>query len=154
MRNILFKAKRQDNSEWVSGGTIVQFLDNGIRSFYMPQFNEKCDCTHDDATDDILGFENCRFYKVNPDTICQCTGLTDKNGNLIYENDIVRYYDDLADMNKKDLVKWNETHASFTRLHKTQMGSQYLYIDEFIANRCEVIGNIFDNPELLEELEE
>ena len=153
MTEILFKAKRKDNGEWVSGGTIVQFLDNEIRSFYMPQFNEKCDCTHDDATDDILGFENCRFYKVNSDNICRYTGLTDRNGNLIWENDIVRYYDDLADMNKEDLVKWNETHASFTRLRKSQMGLQYLYINECIANRCEVIGNIFDNPELLEELE-
>ena len=137
----LYKAKRQDNGEWVEGALFdgENYCVIGRQIKFSPNIENECK---------IVG------YIVDRDTICQYTGLTDKNGNKICENDIVRYYDDLADMNKKDLVKWNETHASFTRLHKSQMGLQYLYIDEFIANRCEVIGNIFDNPELLEELEE
>jgi uncharacterized phage protein (TIGR01671 family) len=139
-RDILFKAKRIDNGEWVIGGTIVQFLDNGIRSLYMPQFNEKCDCTHDNSTDDILGFENCRFYKVDTSTICQYTGLTDKNGNKIWENDIIQY------KGIKALGKVEYIEDSFY-LKDVDDGKQYL---GEMWNKFEVIGNIFDNPELLE----
>ena len=52
MREILFKAKRLDNGEWVSGGSLITFFDNGVKSFFMPQFNEKCTCEHDEKTDD------------------------------------------------------------------------------------------------------
>ena len=150
MREILFKAKQISDGEWVSGGSFITFFDNGVKSFFMPQFNEKCTCEHDEITDDILSFSECRFYKVDPETICQFTGLHDKHGNKIWENDIVKYEDDLVNMVKVDLIGWNETHAAFTRLHRSKMGLQYLYIDEFIASNSEVIGNIFDNPELLE----
>ena len=87
---------------------------------------------------------------VYTDTLCQYTGLTDKNGKKIWENDIVKYTDELINKEKVDLIKFNETHASFCKLHKSPMGLQYIYIDEYGANNCEVIGNIFDNPELLE----
>lgn len=131
MREILFKAKRTDNGEWVEGDL--------VHSVY--KFNDVCVGKYGSE----IG-----MHQVEPDTLCQYTGLTDKNGNKIWENDVVRYYDDLAEMEKEDLIKWNETHASFTRLHESKMGLQYLYIDECIANRCEVIGNIFDNADLLE----
>lgn len=129
MREILFKAKRINNEEWVYGN--YAFTDtNGEQHFI---------------------FQNKAFeFEVIPETICQYTGLTDKNGNKIWENDIIWYFDDLADKDKLDRIKFNETHASFTRLHKSKMGLQYLYISESFANRVEVIGNIFDNPELLE----
>lgn len=130
MREILFKAKRKGNGEWVEG-------------FYVNFKN----VIHYILVCDGHGFV---WYEVDKETICQYTGLTDKNGNKICENDVVRYYDDLAYMTKEDLIEWNETHASFTRLHKSKMGLRYLHIDECIANRCFVIGNIFDNPELLE----
>lgn len=51
---------------------------------------------------------------------------------------------------QKDLIKYNETHASFVRLRNTEkLGLQYLWIDEATCNHGEVIGNIFDNKELL-----
>ena len=120
----LYRAKRIDNGEWISG-----YLYGIWERKYI-----------------LWGMINDipDMKEVDPSTICQCTGLNDKNEKLIWENDIVRYKDDLANMVKEDLVKWNETHASFTRLHKSQMGLQYLLIDECIANGCEVIGNIFD----------
>ena len=90
-------------------------------------------------------------FLIDPKTVCQYTGLTDKNGRKIFEGDIVRYTDEVIGKEKVDEVKYNETHSAFCRLHKGKMGLQYLFIDECIANKCEVIGNIFDNPELLEE---
>lgn len=129
MREILFKAKRIDNGEWLEG--LVTRIEN---TFCL-----------------IREYGSNISYECDVNTLCQYTGLNDKNGNKIWENDVVRYYDELANIVKEDLVKWNKTHASFTRLHETRMGLQYLYIDEGIANRCEVIGNIFDNPELMGE---
>ena len=134
MREILFKAKRADNGEWVEG--LLWKKKYQSSKWFIRCFPDKDD--------------NEEVYIIDINTLCQYTGLTDKNGNNIWENDVVRYCDDLANMNKEDLVKWNETHASFVRLHKSKMGLQYLYIDECIASRCEVIGNIFDNPELIE----
>ena len=151
-REILFKAKRIDNGEWVMGGSIIQFLDDGVRSFYMPQFNEKCICKHDEVTDDILEFQNTRFYKVDGATICQYTGLTDKNGNKIWENDVC--------VCKKRgcaffgcVVKWNQVKARFD---VNAMSFDFpMTLEECIDGISingldyEVIGNIFDKPELL-----
>ena len=140
MREILFKAKEVDSGEWVEG--------------YLVRIDEET-CFIASEYDILAAYTDNRgtydgwMSAIDPETICQYTGLTDKNGNKIWENDVVRYEDDLSNMLKEDLIVWNETHAAFTRLHKSKMGLQYLYIDEFIASNSEVIGNIFDNPELL-----
>ena len=140
MREILFKAKRIDNGKWVEG-----YYCKWLKGERIITYSEK-------ETDCIITWMSnggMSRYEVDPETLCQFTGLLDKNGNKIWENDIVKYEDDLVNMVKVDLIGWNETHAAFTRLHRSKMGLQYLYIDEFIASNSEVIGNIFDNPELL-----
>lgn len=92
-----------------------------------------------------------RMKLVDPKTLCQFTGLYDKNGKKIWENDIFQYTDETM-VTKKDLIEYNETHASFVRLCNTEkLGLQYLWIDEVTCNHGEVIGNIFDNKELLQE---
>lgn len=92
-----------------------------------------------------------RMKLVDPKTLCQFTGLYDKNGKKIWENDIFQYTDETM-VTKKDLIEYNETHASFVRLCNTEkLGLQYLWIDEATCNHGEVIGNIFDNKELLQE---
>lgn len=137
MREILFKAKRIEDDEWVEG-------------YYQKRY-------------DFLGHEEhlifhadsytvWEYWEVDPETLCQFTGLCDKNGKKIWENDIFQYTDDITMITNKDLIKYSETHASFVRLHKTgKLGLQYLWINESICNHGKVIGNIFDNPQLLQE---
>lgn len=152
MREILFRGKRTDNGEWVSGGSVVQFVDDGVRSFYMPQYNEKCTCTHDSLTDDILGFEDCRFYKVDGETICQYTGLKDKNGKTIFEGDY--WIDEEGDILVVEfrncqfcfvIYGYDDELFGFSEVGELDCDP----LDYYYINKIEFAGNIHDNPELL-----
>lgn len=143
----LFKAKRKDNGEWVFGGlsycdkTNAYFITNMVK--------------------DHISYI-CFHQEVDSNTICQCTGLKDKNGKLIWENDIVRFQFDNDDCPfpnndiKKRIGKvyLADFRASWS-IAMGRKGSKYLNNDLFKyvqnGNRVDVIGNIFDNPELLEE---
>ena len=87
---------------------------------------------------------------MDKDTICRCTGLKDKNGNLIWENDVVAYWDTYstesgyAEADCIGKVVWDAETISFQVTNRLSAES-YEVLDE-----CSVIGNKFDNPELLE----
>ena len=85
---------------------------------------------------------NIMVYIQDPSTICQCTGLKDKNGKLIWENDI------LSSGNL--VVTWREELSSYCLTKKGWM-YQHFFGEAVDACDCEVIGNIFDNPELMHE---
>lgn len=134
----LFRAKRIDNREWVEGCLLV--LD---------------DETYRIATSCLQGnaehlLQVCS-YEVDPSTIYQCTGLKDKNGKLIWENDIVGFWDTYstengrAEMDCIGKVVWDDETISFQVTNRLSAES-YEVLDE-----CSVIGNIFDNPELMYE---
>lgn len=143
MREILFKAKRKDEGEWIEGSLIDLDIDSGY-CYIVPPYKKA-------STFPINFLITDRMKLVNPKTLCQFTGLCDKNGKKIWENDIFQCTDETM-VTQKDLIEYNEPHASFVRLHNTEeLGLQYLWIDEAICNHGEVIGNIFDNPELLQE---
>ena len=90
-------------------------------------------------------------YIQDQSTICQCTGLKDKNGKLIWENDIVGFWDTYstenghAEMDCIGKVVWDDETISFQVTNRLSAES-YEVLDE-----CSVIGNIFDNPELIHE---
>lgn len=96
-------------------------------------------------------------YEVDPSTICQCTGLKGKNGKLIWENDIVDGHVKRGAAFLNCLVLWNESKARFDVRAK---GCNFpMTLDEVAGDMSvggldyEVVGNRFDNPELLELLE-
>ena len=89
------------------------------------------------------------WSEIDPSTICQCTGLRDKNGNLIWENDIVAYWDTystesgLAEADCDGQVVWDDETMSFQVTNRLSAESY-----EVLAE-CSVIGNIIDSPELM-----
>lgn len=139
----LFKAKRLDDGEWVQGN-LIQSCDatDGWESIIIPVKNSNMFTKHIGHGYGNLGFEN--WYRVNPSTICQCTGLKDKNGKLIWENDIVEYRDCTIE---RYVVAYENDKACF---EYQQYGCSIMNFDEMSSVEVEVIGNIFDNPELLE----
>lgn len=133
----LFRAKRIDNGEWVEGYLSYPFCTKkGNESYYF-------------YAKDSLGFF-CRCV-VDASTICQCTGLKDKNDKLIFENDIVSYWDSystengLAEADCIGKVVWDDETISFQVTNRLSAESWEVLDDE-----CSVVGNAIDNPELLE----
>ena len=126
----LFRGKRIDNSEWIVGNLIQ--TDDGVYIIqnYVPQHSIK----------------NC---EVDPSTVCQCTGLKDKNGKLIFENDIMEAHidEDFPEDVSRFKVEWNG--KGWIENHPDGVDREYL--DDFDTEHFKVVGNIFDNPELLEE---
>ena len=141
----LFKAKRIDNGEWVQGYLFDDGFENG-RMFVGGLVIEEY---HGTACDN-WSITGINFCEVDPSTICQCTCLKDKNGKLIWENDIVAYWDTYstesgyAEADCIGKVVWDDETISFQVTNRLSAES-YEVLDE-----CSVIGNIFDNPELLD----
>lgn len=131
-REIIFKAKRKDNGEWVEGG---YFSEPYTDKKYIIRWNSFG-----------LGFNE--FIEVAHDTICQYTGLTDKNGQTIYENDILKAHldADYPEDTTYTRILWNETGFCSNENHSRDIET----FGKWDAEHFEVCGNIFDNPELLE----
>ena len=137
MREILFRGKRIDNGEWVEGYYGIKGKGTDIENHYImvPTFQSSI------GNYDYM----CYFTDVHIDseTLCQYTGLKDKNGNRIWENDIVKH--DVS--GTIGTVKWYQEDYVGWCVDDTIIDEQQ-FTDE-MWNECEVIGNIFDNPELL-----
>lgn len=129
MREILFRAKRLDNGEWVMGDLVHSYFKVGDT------------CINENA-------ENLGFHQIWPDTVGQYTGLLDKNGKKIFEGDIV-----LDRWNEPKAVLFcTEDVASCGCCHPLFEGSGFKAEYALLADTC-VIGNMHDNPELLKGME-
>ena len=103
----LFKGKRIDNGEWVQG----YLFDDGFENGRMFVGGLVIDEYHGTACDD-WSITGINFCEVDPSTVCQCTGLKDKNGKLIWENDIVGHYDKYVGKWCYGLVGYGEFNCS------------------------------------------
>lgn len=149
-REILFKAKRKDNGEWIQG-YYYQIWQRGYILWGM--INNMPD-----------------MVEVNPNTLCQYTGLTDKNGKRIWENDILIGHGNDRDLSKTvfgefnvidvetlgvidRVIGWHTEVIETDALSKCEPFCLPMPLTDFYIKRSEfeVFGNIFDNPELLEE---
>lgn len=133
MRGILFKAKRIDNGEWVEGQYV--YITNPLTEDGKPIKHLICNGTN--IFNDL----------IDPDTLCQYTGLTDKNGKKIWENDICEMvYDGVVHIY---IIVWDKEELDFKGTNgKENYGINFEYLG--CCEEIVVIGNIFDNPELLE----
>lgn len=129
----LFRGKRTDNGKWVEGGYIPLDVDSGYEYIVEP-------CNYA-STFSALDKIKLNSILVIPETVGQFTGLTDKNGTRIFEGDIVRAF-----------TRFSEIYVSSVAYHdgtfwfKNWSWTKFLFKFE----KIEVIGNIHDNPELLE----
>lgn len=175
MREILFRGKRKDNGEWVEGyytelpigslGATIFANDDEVvcedtASYIIKVFTKQ----HSNYSNgNPLCVVECEKYEVDPSTVGQYTGLTDKNGKKIFEGDIVKYKmtchfsdDDLEEFGNEytnftdtyvEVVKYYEKGCCFVPAPKRNDCEDYYYSTGTYG--FEVIGNIHDNPELL-----
>ncbi len=128
---LICKAKRIDTRKWVEGYvTMPSTVDNKDNPVTY----------HFNAAD---GWGSYERVIVSAETVCQYTGKTDKNSKKIYENDIVKVVEDCEEIY---VVEWDEDIARYVFV---QNGSTITDFGDIYASDTEVIGNIFDNPELL-----
>ena len=143
MREILFKAKRIDNGKWIEGC----YAESKGNTFIGIDISIGIDVFEVFCTPII------RWIEIDPETICQFTGFYDKNGNRIWDNDIVN-----TNSNLRAQIKFGLYSNSFS----TRKYNQGFYMDfmdneyyrhelGYWAGKSVVIGNIFDNKELLQE---
>lgn len=135
MDRYLYKAKRLDNGEWVTGSLLT--CEDGTCKIATSLLEVK-------TNGPIL----VCAYDVDRDTVCQCTGLKDRNGKLIWENDIAK--DEKGNFYK---AIWQNNYYQFSwacvKSDVFLIGAKW-DLWSFKSYEIEVIGNIFDNPELLE----
>ena len=137
MREILYKAKRIDNGEWVYGSYLYTFCED-----------KNCPIVGIQGEKHWIVEENGNIFWIDEDTVCQYTGRVDMNGEEIWENDILVAHLDskFPDDATYEQVIWHESGFC----GKEKGSDECRYLDDFDCDFYEVCGNIFDNAELLE----
>ena len=131
MREILFRGKRTINGDWVYGDFVHGNERKSLRDSIF---------VYDSET------QSFNDYEINPSTIGQYTGLTDKNGKRIFEGDIVKT-DKFSEPNKQYIIKYDLQFGAFIGQDRYNV---YFVTFDGDSDEFEVVGNIYDNPEFLE----
>lgn len=152
MREILFRGKRLDNGEWVESHGISRGRPDeksgykyylGIGGGAIVGTNEAGNIVRLEARED------CLYCEVDPDTVGQCTGLKDRNGKRIFEGDLVKYHDRIFGDVVAEII-YSETGVCFCARCVKRRNNQPALDIVMNESEIEVIGNVYDNPELLE----
>lgn len=161
MREILFRAKRKDNGEWIESLTLLK-LNEHLYMFQTAWGEITYDLQYNITA--ILGRKKPFFVEVIPETVERYTGLTDKNGVKIFEGDIVNciktkkgiwvvkygaftprfFYECARKSNKVKLP--DESFGLYGEFITTK---EQFILTTYVPEICEIIGNIHDNLELL-----
>lgn len=137
MKDIIFRGKRKDNGSWIEGSVVIR----GKQCFIFTGETK------------VFDYVNWIWYEVELETVCQYTGLKDKNGKKVYENDIVKINDDVKEAFRISDGVVVYRAGSFIVGDGNMLSSLFTIADFNYVLRGEVIGNIFDNPELLRGVE-
>lgn len=129
MREVLFRGKRTDNDEWIGGyfGIKRAFTKDGEKLIYCIM-QETCDC-------------RCEYtyftdYEVNPETVGQFTGLTDKNGKKIFEGDILK--------NEAGTLCSGSYEAEVIYSNGDLIAEGFVIFEPSEFKYCEIVGNVYD----------
>ncbi len=141
MREILFRGKREDNGEWIKG-CLSLYSEGGVAEMVYPIKME------DEEGNIYTDFD---FVTVIHETVGQFTGLFDKNDKKVFEGDIIAYTP-RSNCTIIYEVTWQQEYSRFSLVQwSTHRYRLYEWAElEKVKYMCEVIGNIHDNPELLE----
>lgn len=132
-RENLYRGKRVDNGEWIYGG----YAKCNNREYILPDI-------------DLVGREWVfKNIEVIPETVGQFTGLTDKNGKKIFEGDIVEFTDKYTRKKGRAEIVFEAFKWKYSGCYYGGNPIVWLCIDDK-SIEFEIIGNIYDNPELLE----
>ena len=161
MREILFKAKQIDNGEWIEGSLIDLDIDNGY-CYIVPPYKKA-------SILPIIFLITDRMKLVDPETLCRFTGLCDKNGNKIWKNDILMCHGNPKDLVKAAFGEFGVRNIETGSIVDKVVGWHYEVVPTDAISRCEpfcysmpltkdyidrcemeVVGSIFDNPELVQ----
>ena len=125
-REILFRGARVCDGQFVNGSLV--------------EVNGECD-SNEGVPHIVISYgpDTFDWFEVDPETVGQFTGMTDKNGTKIFEGDILN--EPFQGGEKLYYVFWDEDYFSF----RVKNGYGEYYLDEIDKYRCEVIGNIYDN---------
>lgn len=139
IREVIFRGKRTDNGEWIYG-YVNQHRGESILDCMCEQINSDDFYIYDYAAKIDTGIYGL-LYKIIPETVGQYTGLTDKNGVKIFDGDIVKAFTRYDTQHTNAIIYRNGVFW-FGNWNWVEFLDRFRY--------AEVIGNIHDNPELLE----
>lgn len=144
MREIKFRGKRIDNGEWVNGylANSGHQINPRIEFWWIAQNRYDYGTIFDERSCD----DTFIWHRVDPETVGQYTGLEDKNGVEIYEGDLIKtdYASGIF------VVAFDERYTCVSLFEAKQLSNNYITLSNRLQEEYEVIGNIYDNPELLE----